>query len=54
MVLIDFQAAVSNALNNAAQTIKNACAVEPYGVNDDQNGNFLGNINWPPSYTSCQ
>lgn len=49
-----FKATVSGVMNTAAQTISSATAVEPYGVNDDQNGKFLGNINWPPSYASCQ
>lgn len=54
LTLTQFQTSVSNALTNAEQTILNASAVEPYGVNEDQNGNFLGIINWPPSYNSCQ
>lgn len=33
-------------------TILNAELVEPYAINLDQNGNFLGNINFPPD-ASC-
>jgi hypothetical protein len=41
-----------SGLNALYQSIFNAFSVEPYPVNDDANGNFLGTINYAP-YHSC-
>jgi hypothetical protein len=49
----DFVTQVNNALTSAQQAILTATQVEPYPVYDDQNGTFLGYINYAPSYTSC-
>lgn len=49
----EFNNALTTAVTNAATTIKNATAAQPYAVNYDQNDLFLGPINFPPSYTSC-
>ncbi len=49
-----YQAQVDNALQSANSTILTATQVQPYPVNDDQNGTFLGFVNFPPAYTSCK
>jgi hypothetical protein len=35
-------------------TIVDDTKIQPYAVNLDVNGQFLGRINFAPSYTSCQ
>lgn len=47
-----FDSATGSELNTLYQNILNAFSVEPFPVNDDANGNFLGNINYAP-YASC-
>ncbi len=47
-----FADATGATLNQYLQTIATATAVEPFAVNDDAMGNFLGNINYAP-YTAC-
>jgi hypothetical protein len=41
-----FDQGTSTGLQNLSQNILNAFSVEPYAVNQDQNGNFLGAINY--------
>jgi hypothetical protein len=51
--LAAFGQALQSTINSDTQQIAAATAVEPYGANDDQNGNFLGNVNFGPNYVSC-
>lgn len=37
----------------ASAAIRDALAVEPYAVNYDESGNFLGAINFAPHYAQC-
>ena len=50
----EFQNELNAALNNARTNISNAYLVEPYGVDRDQHGIFLGWVNYPPAYNNCQ
>ena len=50
----EFRDQLNTALNNAGTNIRNAFLVEPYGVDRNQNGTFLGWVNYPPAYTTCQ
>jgi len=43
----------TSGINNRLSTVSSDSQVQPYPVNDDSFGNFLGNINYAP-YTSCQ
>jgi hypothetical protein len=47
-----FDSATSSGLNTLYQNVLSAFSVEPFAVNDDANGSFLGKINYAP-YTSC-
>ncbi len=47
-----FITATATGITNDIRAIGTATAVEPYPVNYDASGNFLGNINYAP-YTSC-
>jgi hypothetical protein len=47
-----FDSATGSGLSNLYQNIVNAFSVEPFSVNKDANGNFLGNINYAP-YAPC-
>lgn len=49
-----FQSELNSDLNTAKTTIGNSFAVEPYGVDHDQNNVFLGWPNYPPTYNNCQ
>ena len=49
-----FQNALNTTLGNKRTTIRNAAGVEPFEVNRDQSGVFLGNVNFAPAYTTCQ
>lgn len=51
--LTQFIDGLVNSENNLLSNVAAATAIEPYPVNDDQNGNFLGNINYGPNYVSC-
>jgi len=50
----EFLFELNTALNNARTNIRNAFLVEPYVVDHDQNGTFLGWVNYPPAYNTCQ
>ena len=47
-----FDSATGSGLNSRYQNILTAFSVEPFSINDDAVGNFLGNINYAP-YAAC-
>lgn len=47
-----FDSGTASGLQTNAQSVTNAFSVEPFAVNEDGSGNFLGNINYAP-YTPC-
>jgi hypothetical protein len=51
--LADFNAAAASGLSARATAILNAFNVQPYAVNYDASGQFMGNINLAPNYTMC-
>jgi hypothetical protein len=42
----------NDAVNNLINQVISDFGQEPYAVNQDANGNYLGAINWPP-YQPC-
>jgi len=51
--LNNFATNSNSGITSRLSTVTSDSQLEPYPVNDDAAGNFLGNINYAP-YTSCQ
>jgi hypothetical protein len=46
-------ASTFSIVNQRQQNITAATGVEPFAVNESVSGVFLGNVNFPPNYASC-